>query len=150
MARNSRRGHGREDQGPHKGGGKTARTEKGPSPRKWELVVLPVVKKEGHKILSDVQYDHVVEVLKRLVDFGNKEEIGDLDIKPIQSFFEPKEKGGLLGRINLRVYFGTFPEENKLVIAKAYKKDEEGPPPRHIVLLVQDRLEQYKAGGLRR
>ena len=135
MAGKSRKDRGKKDQSPR--------------PRKRELVVLPVVKKEGHKILSDVQYDHMVEILRRLVDFGNKEEIGDLDIKPIRSFFELREKGGILGRINLRVYFGTFPEENKLVIAKVYKKDEEGAPPRHIVILVEDRLEQYKAGGSR-
>jgi hypothetical protein len=84
-----------------------------------------------------------------LVDFGNEEEIGDLAIESIQSFYELKEKGGILGRINLRVYFGTIPEEHKLVIAKTYKKDEEGPPPRYVVISVEDRLEEYKAGGLR-
>jgi hypothetical protein len=50
---------------------------------KWTVVVLEVAKKEGHKILSNLQYDHVVEILKRLADFGDPEETADLNIEPI-------------------------------------------------------------------
>ncbi|MFH1922046.1 MAG: hypothetical protein ABIP48_19445 [Planctomycetota bacterium] len=116
---------------------------------KWIVVVLKVAKREGRKILTDLQYDHIVDILKRLVDFGNPEEMADLDIKPIGSFYELKEKWGVLGRINLRVYFGTISEDHELVIAKTYKKEDDGPTPRHIVILVEERLEEYRAGGLR-
>ena len=118
--------------------------------KRWTVIILGLAKKEGRKILSDVQYDHVVEVLRRLVDFGNSEEIGDLDIRSIESFFELREKGGVLGKINLRVYFGTIPEGHELVIAKAYKKEDDGATPRHVVILVENRLEEYRCGGLRK
>jgi hypothetical protein len=124
--------------------GKVERPSGGLSPSKWTVVVLEVARKEGHKILSTLQYDHMVEVLKRLEDFGNPEETADLDIEPISSFYELKEKGGLLGRINLRVYFGVIPKRRELVIAKTYKKEEMGAAPRHVVISVEDRLEQYK------
>ena len=120
------------------------------TPDKWVVVILNVAKKEGHKILSKFQYDHIVEILKRLVDFGNQEELGDLDIEPIDSFYELKEKGGILGRINLRLYFGTRKEKQELVVAKAYKKEDDSQTPRHVILLVEDRLEEYAQGGLRK
>ena len=118
--------------------------------RKWTVVVLGVAKKEGRKILSKTQYDHIVDVLKRLVDFGDKEKLADVRIERIRSFFELKEKGGVLGRINLRVYFGTAPNDRELIVAMTYKKEDDGRPPPHIVILVEDRLEEYLAGGLRK
>ncbi|MCX7427687.1 MAG: hypothetical protein NTW96_18920 [Planctomycetia bacterium] len=130
------------------GAGETAEEDSRRS--KWVVVVLEAAKKEGHKILTDLQYDHIVDVLKRLVDFGNPAATGDLDIKPIRSFHELREKGGILGRINLRVYFGVVSEEGELVVAKVYKKEDDGPTPRHVVVLVEDRLETYKEGGLRK
>jgi hypothetical protein len=130
--------------------GKTGPTSEVSEPSKWTVVVLEVARKEGHKILSDLQYDHVVEILKRLADFGNAEETADLDIEPISSFYELKEKGGPLGRINLRVYFGAIPERREIVIAKAYKKEEMGALPPHVIISVEDRLEAYQAGGFRK
>ena len=118
--------------------------------QKWVVVALDVAKAEGRKILSRAQYEHIKEVLKRLVDFGDKDELSDLSIEPIGSFWELREKGGILGRINLRVYFGTLPEDWELVVAKTYKKEDDGKTPPHIVDLVEHRLEGYKIGGRKR
>lgn len=148
MSKRSRKEKGHEAQSASQGEAMKADGDSGPE--KWIVLVLEAARKEGHKILSDIQYEHVVEILKRLVDFGNPEEIGDLVIEPIESFYELKEKGGILGRINLRVYFGTIPDRHELVIAKAYKKEDDHAVPRHVVLLVEDRLEGYKASGLRK
>ena len=84
---------------------------------------------------------------ERLVDFGDKQGLSDLSIEPIGSFWELREKGGVLGRINLRLYFGIFPEDGELVIAKTYKKEDDGKTPQHIVDQVEHRLEGYKMGG---
>jgi hypothetical protein len=120
---------------------------KGQGKHAWVVVALDVAKAEGRKILSAVQYEHIKEILQRLVDFGDKEELSDLSIEQIGSFWELREKGGVLGRINLRVYFGTLPEDWELVVAKTYKKEDNGKTPQHIVEQVEDRLEVYKLGG---
>ena len=150
MPRKSRKEEGQEARNLPHGEGRPSRTKQDSTSGKWVVVVLGLAKKEGRRILTDLQYDHIVEILKRLVDFGNSEETADLDIKPIQSFYELREKWGPLGRINLRVYFSTIPAERELVIAKAYKKEDDGPTPRHVIIVVEDRLEEYKAGGLRK
>ena len=132
-------------QGQHKGDEKPASDEPEKS-NKWVVVVLEAAKREGHKILNDVQYEHVRQIVRRLEDYGNREELADLDIRSISTFWELREKGGLLGKINLRVYFGVLPEERELVVAMAYKKEEEDQVPRRIILIVEDRIEDYKEG----
>jgi hypothetical protein len=113
-------------------------------PRKWKVVVLEVAKNEGKRILDTCQYQHIVEVIKRLKDFGNYEELSDLDIEPISDFWELREKGGPLRKINLRVYFAILKDDKILVILKAYKKEEDGQTPQHVIVSIQHRLNEYK------
>ena len=70
-------------------------------------------------------------------------------IEPIDGIYELKEKGGLLGNINLRLYFDVYQDTGEVVLAKAYKKDEEGSPPRAVVLNAQTRLRSYRRGEIR-
>ena len=90
MARKSRMRSGPKARNRPRSKRKTEQTIEDSPSSKWVVVVLEVAKKEGHKILSDFQYDHVVEILKRLVHFGDPEETADLDIEPIASFYELK------------------------------------------------------------
>ena len=131
----------RKDDGQRRGD--TARTA---GRQKRKVVILNAAKREGHKILRDFQYEYVRAIVKRLEGFGHEHELSDLRIEPIEDFWELKEKGGVLGKINLRIYFGTVPEDNEVVVAMAYKKEDDGRVPRHIVIAVQNRLEEYRTG----
>ena len=111
------------------------------------VVVLRKAKKEGHEFLNPGQYEHMTGVIKRLVDFNSPMEITDLRIEPIESFYELKDKGGLLGKINVRIYFAYVPDEGNIVVLKAYKKEEEGKVPRHVVITVLARLRSYLKDG---
>ena len=102
--------------------------------------VLAVAKREGRSSLSPGQYLHLKDIIKRLVHFNRPKEIADLRIEPVEDFFELKEKGSVLGRINVRVYFGFFPNLGEVVVVKTYKKEEDGKTPRHVVINVQARL----------
>lgn len=116
---------------------------------RYKVVVLACAKREGRKILNAGQYEHVSDIVKRLVDFDDAQEMSDMRIGPIGDFFELKEKGGLLGNINLRLFFGRLNREREIVVVKAYKKEEESQTPRHVVLNVESRLRAYCRGDLR-
>ena len=136
MKRSHRRDEGQDARrGPHTGGYES---------NKLVVVVLEAAKREGHKILNDLQYEYIRQMVQRLEDFGNRKELCDLDIRSISTFWELREKGGVLGKINLRVYFGLMPEEGEVVIAMAYKKEEEDQVPRRVIVLVEDRIEGYR------
>jgi hypothetical protein len=73
-----------------------------------KVVAIKICKKQGRKILSPVEYEHVVEVTKRLAYILDPDEVADLRIEPLSDqLFELKEKGGPLGRKNIRVLFGV-------------------------------------------
>ena len=133
------------------GDSKKARAPKGTRTvqvsRRLAVVVLESAKRDGKKFLNDGQYFHMVGVIQRLVDFNNSDEISDLRIEPIENFFELKEKGGLLGKINVRIYFAHLQDEGRIVVLKAYKKDEDGQVSRHVVITVQARLRAYIQDG---
>ncbi len=100
-----------------------------PMPKKT-VRVIGYAQKEGRTILkNDGKYQHIVDIEKRLVDFGNLEETCDLDIRSFHEFFELRERGGLLGNINLRVFFAHLPERNEIVILKTYKKERNDQTP---------------------
>lgn len=112
--------------------------------KRYDMVVLARAIAEGRKELNDGEYCHIVKILKKLVNWGDESKMGELSVKSIDGIYELCEKWGLLGKKNMRFYFDVFPELGKIVIAKTYRKDEEGQPPRHIILNAQNRLFEWK------
>jgi hypothetical protein len=115
----------------------------------FTVKVLAMAKKEGREFLRPAQYLHVTDIIKRLAYFNRPEEMSDMRIEKVVDFYELKEKGGPLGKINLRIFFGVFADTREIVVVKVYKKEQEHRTPRHIVLNVQSRLRKYRNGELR-
>jgi hypothetical protein len=74
--------------------------------------------------------------------------MGELDIRTIRGIYELREKGGLLGKKNMRFFFDVFPKVRTIVIAKAYRKDEEDQTPPHVIINAKTRLSQWQANQL--
>ena len=52
-----------------------------------------------------------------------------VDVRPIEDFFELRERGGVLANLNARVFFGIDKEARALVILGAINKQNNGPTP---------------------
>ncbi len=77
---------------------------------------LEAAKKDAQAFLNDAQYLHVVGLVKRLASFGNRRELADLRLEKIKSeIWELKDKGGILGKINVRVFFAALPERKQML-----------------------------------
>lgn len=107
------------------------------------VVALQIAIKEAKAVTTDGQYAYLVSLAKRLVSFGDPRELWDMRIKPIDQYFELCAKGNLLGNLNIRLYFKLLDQWNEVVILKSWKKEIEGKTPRHIILNLDDRLEDY-------
>lgn len=106
----------------------------------WKLAYLKVVEKEARKLLTDEQYAHVIGLFEELAYESDPTKSQTQDIEKVEDFYELKEKGGILGNINLRVYFAVF-EGSKVILAlRAYEKQEEGQTPAHVKICVRNRL----------
>jgi hypothetical protein len=114
---------------------------------KWSLSYLKVAAEEGRKILTqDVQYDHAVDQVELLAcedDPTHPKAL--LEVQQHGDFYELKEKGGVLRKINLRVYFILVDRPTKtLWVIGCYKKEDEGQTPRQIVIKMKTRAKYVR------
>jgi len=110
----------------------------------WGLGYLDVAEKDARRYLNDDQYAHVVELFDQLACEQNPRLSDTQDIRPIDQFFELRDKGGILGKINLRVYFAVFDEEKLLVALGCRKKEEEHQVPAFVVVKMRNRFRVAK------
>jgi hypothetical protein len=109
-----------------------------------KVIYFKVASEEARKFLSKVQYAHLVDIVKRLDRFGLPSGTEDLRIERVEDFYELKEKGGIFGRINVRVYFAFFPEKRRVCVLGAIKKEAEGQIPFHVLATMRNRLRNAK------
>ncbi|MGD2095264.1 MAG: hypothetical protein PVH77_09690 [Phycisphaerales bacterium] len=107
---------------------------------KWKLGYLEVAGKEGRKLLSKEQYAHAVQLVEDLAYEDNPTKSETQDVRDIDEFYELRDKGGILGRINLRIYFTLFEKRKLIFVLMTYKKEDDGQVPRHVVIRVRNRL----------
>ena len=126
----------------------TPRHQLGPT----SVEYLDVAKTEAHGLLTPAQYAYVVRNVRELAQWPDAPDW--LWVEPIDEFYELKLKGNVLGKINLRVYFGQIPGRRTVVLVGVYKKEAEGKVPRHIVLKMRNRyravLQVYKVAPTRK
>jgi hypothetical protein len=108
--------------------------------RTWRLGYVDAAEKDARKFLNEDQYAHAVQLFDELALEENPRLSRTQDVRPIDDFYELRDKGGVLGRINLRVYFAVFDEHCLILAVCAYKKEDEGQTPPHIIVKVRNRL----------
>jgi len=106
----------------------------------WNLGYLDAAEKDARKFLSDDQYSYVVELFDQLACEQNPRLSNTQDVRPIDQFFELRDKGGILGKINLRVYFGVFDDEKLLIALGCRKKEEEHQVPSFVIAKMRNRF----------
>jgi hypothetical protein len=114
--------------------------------KSFRIRPLVQAKRDADGFLNDLQYLHLVSIVRNLKFWGQCDRMTMLDVKPIDRFFELREKGGPLGKINARVYFAVFPKTREIWVLGAYKKEDEGQTPKHIIVRIRNRLRQLPGG----
>jgi hypothetical protein len=119
------------------------RIAKNTSP-KWKLGYLSIAEQEARNFLTEDQYSHVVQLFDELAYEPDPLKSATQDVRKINEFYELRDKGGILGKINIRVYF-TIIDNMKLILAlSVYKKEDDGATPPYIVIRVRNRLRHAK------
>lgn len=107
----------------------------------WSLAYLEIAADEGRRFLNEVQYDHALDQLESLAfeDDPSHPKVA-IDVRTHGDFLELRDKGGVLRKINLRVYFILVDQPTKtIVVLGAYKKEDEDQTPKHIVVTMKNR-----------
>jgi hypothetical protein len=50
-----------------------------------------------------------------------------IDIRPVEDFFEIRDKGGILRKLNVRVFYFVYKPTRTMVILGTIKKENDGP-----------------------
>lgn len=117
----------------------------------WRPGYLELAAKEARGFLTDVQYEYAVEQCVALCEEDDPSHPQLADVDAVYDFFELRLKGGVLGRINLRVYFYLVMDLRLVVVLGAWKKESENQIPVRIVKRIQSRMRyaEESVGSLR-
>lgn len=102
----------------------------GPPPGyQWTVDIIDQAFDEAMAFLDEDQYDHLADQVRELAGQEDPRHSDTVDIRPIEDFWEIRDKGGVLGKINARVFFVIHKPSRKIVVLGAIKKEKDGPTP---------------------
>jgi hypothetical protein len=113
-------------------------------PAIWALAYVDIADSDGRGFLDADQYAHAVELFDELASETDPRRPRKLSVKKIDQFFELRDKGGILGKINLRVFFAVLDASKTILVLGSIKKEDEGAVPRYIVTKMRNRLHQAR------
>lgn len=113
----------------------------------WSVYYLSTARDEAMSFLNDAQYAHAVDLVRALASEPDPTHPVTVTVEAVENFYELKDKGGVLGKINLRLYFTVRQKDNAIVILAAIKKEEDGQTPSWAKTRVRYRLRKFHEGG---
>jgi hypothetical protein len=116
----------------------------GPPPGyEWNAELLPQVRGEARGFLTDDQYAHLARQVRELAKHDDPTHSETLDIRPVGQLHELREKGGILAKINVRVFYLVFRPNRTIVILGAFHKQNDGPTPPGDLWRMEKRMRRY-------
>lgn len=103
----------------------------GPPPGyRWNVEADNRVYSEQRKELdNEAQRQHLQEQVQELARSEQPSSPLTVDVRPIETFFELRDKGGVLNGINIRLFFGIHHSTKTIVLLGICKKQNNGPTP---------------------
>ncbi len=94
-------------------------------------------------ILNKDQYNHMAEQVRELARQDDPSHSVTIDVRPIEEFFEIRDKGGILHNINVRVFYFIYKKKRNIVILGTIKKENNGPTPVGDRITMRRRMRLY-------
>lgn len=113
---------------------------------RWSVWILNVAFDEAMSFLSPVQYEHLAMQFRELASQENPTHSDAISIRHMtpEDFCELRDKGGVLGNINTRVFFGVDKGNRAIVVLGSIKKQNDGPTPKGDIIRIRRRWRLYR------
>lgn len=119
----------------------------GPKPGyEWSICYLTAARDDASRFLNEAQYGHVIDLMRALAAEPDPRRPKSVTVEQVDSFFELKDKGAILGKINLRVFFTVDDESRAVVVWAAIKKEADNQTPEWAKIRVRSRIRRYRNG----
>lgn len=119
----------------------------GPPPGyKWSVWILGVAFDDAMRFLSPVQYEHLAMQFKELASQDDPTHSDSISVRSMhpESYCELRDKGGVLGNINARVFFGIDKESRAIVVLGSINKKNDGQTPLGDIIRIRRRWRMYQ------
>ena len=94
----------------------------------WDVGILDFAHSEALKGLnSDDQFDHIRDQVRDLASANEPTLCPTLDVRSIENYYELRDKGGVLGNLNVRVFFHVDADRRCLIVLGFVLKKNDGP-----------------------
>lgn len=102
----------------------------GPPPGyQWNVEILEQAFAEAMGFLNADQYSHLASQFRELAGQDEPSQSQTVDVRPIEDFYELRDKGGILRRMNTRIFFFIHKKMRTIIILGAIKKENDGATP---------------------
>lgn len=102
----------------------------GPPPGyEWNVLILDIAYQEAMSFLTEEQYEHLAMQFKELAGDSDPSHSRVADVRKIEDYFELRDKGGILGKTNVRVFFGLEQDRKNIIVLGCFKKETDGKTP---------------------
>jgi len=119
----------------------------GPAPGyQWNVAILDFAFDEVRAFLSESQYEHIAMQVKELARETDPSHPRSVSVDAVDDFYELRDKGGVLGKKNVRIFFGISKDERAIVIFGGIKKENDGAIPEGTRIAVGRRWRKYRNG----
>jgi len=113
---------------------------------KWNVLILDLAFHDAMQFLDESQYQHISEQVQELARELDPTHPMTQTVSCVEDLFELKDKGGPLGKINVRVFFVLDKPRKAIVILGAIFKQNDGKTPFGDKKRMQRRGRKYFAG----
>ncbi len=120
----------------------------GPPPGyRWSVRILNEGYHEVMGFVNRAQYHHLALQFKELATENDPSHSVTADIRAIEDYFELRDKGGILGGMNVRIFFLLDKHRTIIVVLGGIKKQNDGPTPNGAKIRMRRRARNYRNGG---
>jgi len=109
----------------------------------WNVDVIDEAFGEAFEILDGDQYEHCSRQVRELARQQDPTHSQTIDVRPVENYYELRDKGGILHKINIRIFFFVHPQDRKIVILGVINKKNDGKTPIGDKLLMKRRRRLY-------
>ncbi len=112
----------------------------------WNVGILDVAFEQAMDLLKDYQYDHMAEQVRDLASHNDPTHSDTLSLDVIEDFHELRDWGGVLGGLNVRVFYGVHKPTRSLLVLGIITKQNNGPTPLPNRVLMRNRWHKFNRG----
>lgn len=109
----------------------------------WNVMVLDVAHQEAAAIMDEEQHEHMREQVRELARQPDPTHSATVDVRPIDDFFEIRDKGGILRRLNIRVFFFVNRDKTEIVVLSVINKKNDGQTRKADRVRAKYRMRRY-------